>query len=403
MSKRHRHSEIKEEQDIISTLPDALLTHILSFLPEADANRTRILSNRWKDIWAFLPNLRFVMPFCRSAEEVKKFHDSVDQVIAVRGVMRTNRFYLYCSKNCDYNRVYEWLCAVVKFKVQEIELRFPADRFRVKFCWNLFRSCNALVVLTLRGEFVLDVPEDELLFPCLKKINLVSIVYSGDQSLTNLISGCPVLEELFVERQVIGSSDNLEVFKVSSPSLKRLRISFSLCVHGDYKAVIDAPNLEYMYIVDVISAHYTFPNPLMSLVEVYMNTPAVRNTEYLLPTLSSVKLLTLTDSTLTALHNADAVTIGIFENLVKLVIGLDSRIGWLLLPTLFDKMPNLERITFMDGLVPFPREQHPFNMNWDPLLDPPDCLRHKMKEIKILNKEAITQEELPLIRYKSEN
>lgn len=49
-----------------------------------------------------------------------------------------------------------------------------------------------------------------------------------------------------------------------------------------------------------------------------------------------------------ALHNADAVTIGIFENLVKLVIGLDSRIGWLLLPTLFDKMPNLERITFMD-------------------------------------------------------
>ncbi|KAI3738411.1 hypothetical protein L2E82_28441 [Cichorium intybus] len=403
MCKRQRHSsacsdEIKEEEDIISTLPDALLTLILSFLPDADANRTRILSNRWKDIWAFLPNLHLVMPFCWSIEEVNKFHDSVDQIIALRGGLHIKRFHLYCSQKCDYNRVYDWLCTVVKCKVQEIELRFPADRFTFKFCWSLFKSCNTLVELTLKGEFVLDVPEAEFLFPCLKKLNLVSIVYSSDQSLTHLISGCPVLEELFVERQVIGRSDNLQTFKVSSLSLKRLKTSFALCVLGDYKVVIDAPNLEYIYIVDVISTHYTFTKPL-SLVEAHIKTRPDINSNVILTTLNSAKKFTLTYSTLMALHHADVLEIPMFHNLVKFEIGIDSRFGWILLPDLLESMPNLEHITFLDGLVPFVRAQHTFNMAWDPTMYMPECLRCKLKEITIRNQEAITQEEFPLIRY----
>ncbi|KAI3512102.1 hypothetical protein L1887_19296 [Cichorium endivia] len=312
--KRHRHSsacsdEIKEEEDIISKLPDALLTEILSYLPEADANRTRILSKRWKDIWAFLPNLRLVMPFDCSIEEANKFHDSVDQIIALRGGMNINRVSLCCSKNCDYNRVYDWLCTVVKCKVQEIELEFSAERFLVKFCWSLFKNCNTLVGLTLRGQFVLDVHEAELLFPCLKKLNLLSIVYSRDQSLTNLISGCPVLEEL----QVISRPDNMKTFK--------------------------------------------------------------------------------------GLQERNVILIPIFHNLVKFEIGVDYRSGWFLLPHFLEHMPNLEHITFLDGLVPFVRAQHTFNMRWNPPTYLPNCLRFKLKEIIIRNRQAITQQEFPLIAY----
>ncbi|KAI3512074.1 hypothetical protein L1887_19245 [Cichorium endivia] len=65
-----RRDELKEGENIISTLPDALLTPILLFLPEADVKQTRFLSNRWKDIWAFLPNLRLIMPDL--SEEAKK-------------------------------------------------------------------------------------------------------------------------------------------------------------------------------------------------------------------------------------------------------------------------------------------------------------------------------------------
>lgn len=241
------------------------------------------------------------MPFCWSVEEINKFHDSVDQTLAVRDGMPIQRFYLYCSKNCDYDRVYDCLCKVVKCKVQEIELRFPADRFKVKFCWDLFRSCRTLVSLTLRGGFVLDVPNNnELLFPCLKRIDLVSIVYSGDESFANLVRGCPVLEELFVERQLIGQFDNMETFRVNSSSLKRLRLSFALCVIGVYKVVIDAPKLEYLNILDVMSTDYSLTKPL-SLTEAHIRTLAdgrVESVAQLMACLSSVKILTLTDSTL---------------------------------------------------------------------------------------------------------
>ncbi|KAL7618009.1 hypothetical protein Lser_V15G02146 [Lactuca serriola] len=386
--------EPKEGEDIISTLPDALLTQILLFLPEADVKQTRILSNRWKDIWAFLPNLRLVMPFGLSEEVKKKFYGFVDQTLALRDGMPTEGFHLYCSDTCDYDIAYDWLCTVVKSKVQKIELRFPPDRFKVKFCWNLFKTCDTLVELTLRGEFLLNVPEAELLFPCLKKINLVSIVYSGDESLTNLISGCPVLEELFVERKMKSYLDNLEMFKVASHSLKRLRISFMHCVN--FEVVIDAPNLEYMYIVDEISENYTFTKPL-SLVEAHIGTRPDVNSEFLLMNLSSVKILTMTNSAIRDL--AYNINIPVFTNLVKFAIGLDRTWGWYLLPRFFENMPNLEHITFLDGLVPCPWARVVFRMGWDPPMEVPHCLRFTMKEIRILNTEAITQEEVPLIKY----
>lgn len=388
-------------EDIISKLPDALLTHILSLLPDADANRTRILSNRWKNLWVFLPNLHFVMPFCWSIQEVKKFHDSVDQTLALRGGMPIEKFFLYCSKNCDYDRVYGWLCRVVECKVQELELRFPADRFRVRFCWDLFKTCNTLVALTLRGEFVLDVPEAKVLFPSLKKIDMVSILYSGDESIVNLITGCPVLEELFVERQVIGQSDNLQTFMVSSPSLKRLRISFALCTLGHYRVVIDAPKLEYINILDVMSTDYSLTKPL-SLVEAHIKARTDSNTEsigQIVGILPPVKVLTLTDSTLMALSYVHNLHIPTFVNLVKFVVGIDCLWGWNLLPTLLHNMPNLEHITFSDGLVPFPRSQYAFNMNWVPPEDVPDSLRSKITEITICNREPVIQEEFGLIRY----
>ncbi|KAJ9559031.1 hypothetical protein OSB04_013645 [Centaurea solstitialis] len=393
--------EEQQEEDIISKLPDALLTHILSLLPDSDANRTRILSNRWRNLWMFLPNLHFVMPFCWSVGEVNKFHDSVDTALSIRGGMPVDRFYLYCSKNCDYDRVYGWICSVVRWRVGEIELRFPADRFRVRFCWSLFRTCKTLVSLILRGEFVLDVPRDELLFPCLKRIDLVSIVYAGDETIVNLVSGCPVLEELFVERQVIGRFDNVQTFKVSSASLKRLRISFALCVLGNYRVVIDAPKLEYVYILDVMSTDYSLTKAL-SLVEANIKARTDSNTEsvaQIVAILSPVKVLTLTDSTLMALSYVHNLNIPRFANLVKFVVGIDCLWGWNLLPTLLHNMPNLEHITFSDGLVPFPRVQYAFNMNWVPPEDVPDCLRYKMAEITICNREPVVQEEFGLIRY----
>ncbi|KAM0053310.1 putative F-box-like domain superfamily protein [Helianthus debilis subsp. tardiflorus] len=201
-----------DETDFISKLHDSLLLQILYLLPEFDAARTRILSNRWKNLRSFLPNLHLVMPFCSNIEQVNKFHDSVDQTLALRG---------------------------------GIPIRmFPNDRFRFTFCWDLFRTCGSLVRLTLRGGFVINVSDVDVLFPWLKSISLVSIVYLRDVCFKNLIFRCPVLEELYVERQLIGELDDMESCMVISPPLKSLRLSFALSGRGDFRVVIDAPRLE---------------------------------------------------------------------------------------------------------------------------------------------------------------
>ncbi|KAI7733699.1 hypothetical protein M8C21_018677 [Ambrosia artemisiifolia] len=372
--KRPKPPNLNETDHHLTKLHDSLIIQILSFLPEPDATRTRILSKRLHHLYSFLPNLHFVMPFCWTLQQNNTFHDSVDQTLSVRDRTPINKFYLYCSKN-----------------FQEIELRFPNDR-----------SCRSLVSLSLRGEFVLNVPDGcDVLFPCLKRMNLVSIVYAGDDCFKNLVSGCPVLEELFVERQLIGEFDNMVRCVVVSPSLKRLVLSFALYVSGDFRVVIDARKLEYVSVMDVMSTGYEMTAPL-SLVEAHWKVRSDLvddSAAQLVTSLSNVKVLTLVDSTLMAFSDVQDLDMPVFRNLVDFFIGLDVFRGWSMLPTFLNKMPNLEHITFLDGFLPFPHAQHNFTMRWNQPVEVPACLRCKMKKIIIKNRETITPAEVKFIRY----
>ncbi|WOH14819.1 hypothetical protein DCAR_0934342 [Daucus carota subsp. sativus] len=48
-----------DEEDRISSLPDELIHHILSFTDAKEAVQTSVLSNRWKSLWITLPFLNF--------------------------------------------------------------------------------------------------------------------------------------------------------------------------------------------------------------------------------------------------------------------------------------------------------------------------------------------------------
>lgn len=45
------------EEDLLSSLPEGILEHVLSFLPTADAVRASVLSRRWRDAWTPAPAL----------------------------------------------------------------------------------------------------------------------------------------------------------------------------------------------------------------------------------------------------------------------------------------------------------------------------------------------------------
>lgn len=290
-------SSANNKQDFISKLPDTLLTtHILSLLPDADACRTSVLSKRWKHLWMFLPNLHFVIPNSSTWEQATNYCDLVDKTLAIRDGLPIRRFFLYGSRMSRIEWVENWLRIAVQRKVQIIVLRFPPCRIWVSFHWDLFKTCETLVELTLEGQFCLEVPKGEVFFPCLKKISLVSIQCRDDESFENLITSCcPVLEELFLERQEL---DSLTTAKISSISLKRLRIYNTVDYYEEF--VIDAPKLEYLYIGDKQEhecCDYSFTKKPSSLVEAYVDTNTDSVNE-IVTNISAVKVLTLTFPTI---------------------------------------------------------------------------------------------------------
>ncbi|XP_071719334.1 putative FBD-associated F-box protein At5g50270 [Rutidosis leptorrhynchoides] len=274
VSKRTKHSSsaaahnkhlIKQEEneDIFSNLHNDLITKIISLIPDVRAaKRMCILSKRWNYIWKILPIFYFVMPFLlynkqenefyeeidsydsSPNKQVKKFNDSVDKALALRHGKPIQKFFLCLSKDFDCNRVLNWLRIITRCQVQQLELRLAANlsHYSVKIYWNILNNCNNLTELTLKGKFVLDVPESNgMLFPLLKNIYLISIVYSNENTLGNLISLCPVLEELLV-KNVSVEDNHFDTFKISSVSLKRITI---LCINNvtNHFVIIDAPNL----------------------------------------------------------------------------------------------------------------------------------------------------------------
>ncbi|KAF3582166.1 hypothetical protein Bca4012_033299 [Brassica carinata] len=46
-------------EDRISELPEALLLHILSYVPTKDVIATSVLSKRWRSLWKMVPKLEF--------------------------------------------------------------------------------------------------------------------------------------------------------------------------------------------------------------------------------------------------------------------------------------------------------------------------------------------------------
>ncbi|CAG7861564.1 unnamed protein product [Brassica rapa] len=52
-------SNLFGDVDLISSLPDKMLHHILSFVPTKVAITTSVLSKRWRHVWCKTPYLSF--------------------------------------------------------------------------------------------------------------------------------------------------------------------------------------------------------------------------------------------------------------------------------------------------------------------------------------------------------
>ncbi|KAL6207350.1 hypothetical protein ACLB2K_018308 [Fragaria x ananassa] len=299
-------SHVGNDEDKISQLPDALLSHMLSFLLTKDAVRTSILSKRWKNIWASVPSLDFGTEYMSGAG----FVSFVDRVLYYRDSLDIQRFRLHFE--CfpiDTSSIDRWIRTATSHNLVELDL-----------CLNF------------SGVVKFEVPES--VFEC-KTLDL----------LEKLFSYFPVLEDLSVEGKWYDDVNcNVKLFV---PKLKRLSINVQSTGYFDepYECYfsIDAPKLEFLNLnVDIL--------PSMSFDNAKSLVKAVLGFYYHLAILHehfcdrTTKILAAVSNVehLSQLIFLDASCIPAFGNLIHLKLVLHNCYRWEVLAELLKKTPNLE-------------------------------------------------------------
>ncbi|XP_018514478.1 F-box protein At4g22280-like [Brassica rapa] len=153
--------------DRISSLPDGVIIHILSFLPLEKSAQTSVLAKRWRILFAFSPNLDLLL--YQNDMRRPRFLKFVERVLYVSGNSSIKKFSLSCRKGY---RTKLWLRDVLhRGGLLDLDLRLgiadaglPCEIF----------TCKTLVELKLTEFCIKELPEDASL-PALKKLFLKSV------------------------------------------------------------------------------------------------------------------------------------------------------------------------------------------------------------------------------------
>lgn len=292
-------SKRQARRDRISSLPDSILHRILSFLPTKCAVRTSILSTRWKYLWTSVAILDF--KDYSHPKAATRFMDFVDRLLFLHDLPNIHKFSLACSGECDASRMNAWVSAVVRRNVEELNLDIMVHELDSR-CLFTCGSLRVLKLKLLKFGSDLKIPSS-ICFSSLKILHLSYITFSDEYLTRQLFCGIPVLEDLIVEDC---EWLDIEIFSISAPALKRLRIC---CMSDFYNGLneceikIYAPSLISLDYKGCLSYDYDVSN-LTSLIDASIDVstrtygekigcPAIK----LLRGLSNVNSLSISSST----------------------------------------------------------------------------------------------------------
>jgi hypothetical protein len=211
--------------DIISTLPDSLLCHILSFLEAKDVVATTILSKRWSNLWLYVPVLEFYAELADQNENFC-FNDFVYSVLLSRGPTTFIKAFKL-SVHYDWEEDFlptlgfaKWINFVIQCGVQHLDLFL--DLPSIPKLPNTIFTCKTLVSLDLTF-FRLDHSFSSFQLPSLKTLNFDFIIVPKDLDFMLILAACPVLENLSIyDLQWFHSEDSLSCNKWKNFSLSNL-------------------------------------------------------------------------------------------------------------------------------------------------------------------------------------
>ncbi|KAG7611132.1 FBD domain [Arabidopsis suecica] len=222
--------------DIFNGLPDDVLVKILSFVPTKVAVSTSILSKRWEFLWMWLPRLDFGSP-------------------------KTDL--LAFLNTCQYDKEEE--VGLVDF----IDKKLPLHRapfLAMYVCWKFLMNVG------MKTYF--------------RTLQLDSVTFVEGKSLQDILSICPVLDDLSV---ICSVHQDVKEFTIIVPSLQSLTLFIENCeVFDGY--VIDTP-LKYLKLEDVHEEeHYCLLKKMPKLREAYVDVQ-LDDLKSLIGSITSVKRL----------------------------------------------------------------------------------------------------------------
>ncbi|XP_073050477.1 F-box/FBD/LRR-repeat protein At5g56420-like [Primulina eburnea] len=366
-----------DSMDIISSLPDPILCHILSFLPNHFSAKTSVLARRWRYLWNYVRDRRFNdLEYYKFNHNCQPFSDMVDNVLSLHNgsidslIIRSDDVASQCQIDA-------WISTAIARNVQVLRL---CDFSDVTLTQCRFK-CNSLIELTLQN-FTISAKPGDVCLPRLKKLHLRYNCYENDESLPNLVSGCLAIEDLFVERKLC---DNMGCCYVSSPTLKSFVLwskfhCYMLECHYEHKVVLDIPAVQYLDIKDKYS-RTILSEKLSSMVvaksflsydhDSEANIRHWRNLSQLVERLSNAKSQTFRSCTMMEhLNPTFSFATTRFHNLIKVELEAD----WYFLTELLESAYKLEYLTV--------REVNEVNC-WREPKNIPECLLSTLKYVSI--------------------